>query len=188
MDNEFPCPSCGTPARDASGDPETCAQCGYWWVPSADPHLRRLGPHELEIQNAPGDAVRGPFDRLDIRERLYKGLLTGEELVRPVGGRFTKLRTQPDFAEIIALKERGNPQPVLARRPPKDARPKVPAGGPGAEGEEQPSTVTSPIPIPTPNLTKQETQRLGSVAIITVAVGVAVVAALLLGYSMVVGG
>ncbi|HCH66884.1 MAG TPA: hypothetical protein DFR83_29035 [Deltaproteobacteria bacterium] len=90
----------------------------------------RDGPHELEIQNSPGDAVRGPFDRLDLRERVYLGLLTGEELVRPVGGRFATLRSLPDFAAILALRERGKAKATVKRRLTKESR----APGPVPEG------------------------------------------------------
>jgi hypothetical protein len=89
-------------------EPVVCEGCGQWFVPAdADrDDAARLGAHELEVQRSPGDAIRGPFDRIDLRERLYLGLFTGEELVRPIGGRFATMRSQPDFAAILQLKER----------------------------------------------------------------------------------
>ena len=118
------CPSCGHAFSTTPSEPVSCGECGQWFVPAGGEQddAARRGPHELEVQRSPGDAIRGPFDRIDLRERLYLGLFTGEELVRPVGGRFATMRSHPDFAAILRLKEQGRPKPVMVRR----AAPKPP--------------------------------------------------------------
>lgn|GEM_PF-5851532 len=177
MADENTCPSCGTPSQGASGEPESCAECGQWWVPSTDAATRRMGPHELEIQNAPGDAVRGPFDRLDLRERLYKGLLTGDELVRPAGGRFRALRSIPDFAAVLELRERGKPKPVLSRRvAPEPPKPKVEA--------EAPESGVAPAALA--DLEVPDKSRVTTLVILTGGIGLVLVVAAYIAFSMLV--
>jgi hypothetical protein len=162
----------------------------------------RDGPHELEIQNSPGDAIRGPFDRLDLRERLYKGLLTGEELVRPVGGRFTTLQSIPDFAAILQLRERGKPRSMVTRRPIKEKRASASSAPmPAAEhaastgsadaqpgGTLQPddgsNARAAPPPVSAAPLTKRDKRRMRTIAIVTFLVGGLVLVLAYLGYGM----
>ena len=194
MGTETTCPSCGTPAQAATGEPESCEACGQWWVPSEDAATARIGPHELEIQNAPGDAVRGPFDRLDLRERLYRGLLTGEELVRPIGGRFRALRSIPDFSAVLELRERGKPRPVVSRRAPKErvapsASPAGPAGGPppgvAAPAAAPSGTVEAPDAAATaPRLEAPAPKRVVTLVVVTSVVGAVVLLVAMLAYSM----
>ena len=141
MPIETTCPSCEHLVTTPAAEPVSCAECGQWFVPAdADrDDAARLGPHELEVQRSPGDAIRGPFDRIDLRERLYLGLFTGDELVRPIGGRFATMRSHPDFAAILRLKERGRPGPVMVRRAPlKPAAPPVQAAADAVSGEGLP--------------------------------------------------
>ncbi len=196
MGSEVNCPSCGAPAVGSSGEPESCSECGQWWVPTSDAAAMRDGPHELEIQNAPGDAVRGPFDRLDLRERLYRGLLTGEELVRPVGGRFHTLQSIPDFAAILQLRERGKPRAMVTRRPVKEKRaPDSGAAGASSaalhETEAQPEqareemTAEGGVPVPASGfLAKPDKRRMAIVAVVTCLVGGLMLVMGLLGYSL----
>ena len=191
MASEVNCPSCGTLVERPTGGPESCASCGHWWVPDADGAAGREGPHELEIQNAPGDAVRGPFDRLDLQARLYCGLLTGEELVRPVGGRFGTLQSLPDFAAILALRERGKAKATVTRRPVKEKQSVPTAGATGSAMGANPETsgngsaASAAAPSNNPSaLALPEAKRAGVVAAVTVLVAGGLLLAGLLLYSM----
>lgn len=167
MGIESICPACDTPAEGEAGEPLICAACGAWWVAGDDPALAREGSHELEIQNAPGDAVRGPFDRLFLRERLYAGIYTGEEHVRPPGGRFRQLRTIPDFAAVLALKERGIPKPVVTRR----AAP--PAAGAGASAATNAPAAPAPaVEVLGTQVEVPDKSRVTTIVILTVGIGV----------------
>lgn len=62
------------------------------------------GSWEFELQFATGDVVKGPYDRLTLREMLYTGRLTGDERIRlPEGGQFERLGDRPEFAEVIDI-------------------------------------------------------------------------------------
>ena len=62
------------------------------------------GAWEFELQFATGDVVKGPYDRLTLREMLYTGRLTGDERIRlPGGSQFERLADRPEFQEVIAV-------------------------------------------------------------------------------------
>ncbi len=161
-----------------AGEPQSCGACGQWWVPGEDPETTRVGPHELEIQNVHGDAIRGPFDRLDLRERLYLGILTGDELVRPVGGRFLPMRSIPDFRAVLELKERGKPRPVVSRKA-------APAPPPAPE-PAPPSTPVSEVAAVLNELEVPDRSRLTTIVILTFGIGLFVLVVAYLAYSMTV--
>jgi len=184
MSMETTCPSCGQTEHAAAGEPVSCGACGQWYVPadSESGAYGRRGPHELEIQNAPGDAVRGPFDRVDLRERLYLGRLTGEELVRPVGGRFATLQSHPDFARILAIKERGRPKPVMARR----AAPKRQAAAPLSPATTSEASASEAVPSdPIITVAEAGVARIDPRRAALIAVGTFVIGSLVLGFAYV---
>jgi len=191
MSIETTCPSCGHPQSTASAEPLSCAECGQWFVPAdADSGEEgRRGPHELEIQNSPGDAIRGPFDRVDLRERLYLGLLTGDELARPVGGRFSTLKSQPDFAAILALKQRGRPRPVMVRRAPPKPAPSAGAGtasAPTADVAEAPTAGAQKVEAAPEALraaAEAEVKRTDPRRATMLAVGTLIIGGLVLGFA-----
>ncbi len=182
MSIETTCPSCGQTEQAAAGEPVSCGACGQWFVPadSESGAQGRRGPHEMEIQNAPGDAIRGPFDRVDLRERLYLGRLTGDELVRPVGGRFSTLRSHPDFAQILALKERGRPKAITVRR--ATAKPTVPTTPDDSPAPSPSATSSAADPIRA--VAEAEVARTDPRRAAMIAVGTLVIGALVLGFAL----
>jgi len=59
---------------------------------------------EYELQFASGDAVRGPYDVLTLREMLYAGRLTGDERVRaPSTSTYLRLGDLPEFAQVLEI-------------------------------------------------------------------------------------
>ncbi len=178
MQVESACPSCGATKTADAGEPVSCGACGHWFVPGTELENGRQGAFELELQYAPGDPVRGPFDRIDLRERLYRGLLTGDEHVRPVGGRFVPLRSLPDFAQILTLLERGKPKPVLTRKAAPAPEPAAPA--PAAAPKGAAIVAAGPPPAEAP----QDKARLATIGGVTFLVGLLLVGFALLVYSM----
>ena len=177
MSVDTTCPSCGHSMSAQPAEPVSCAECGHWFVPAGGDHdgAARLGPYELEVQRSPGDAIRGPFDRVDLRERLYLGLYTGDELIRPVGGRFSTMRSHPDFAAILQLKDRGRPGPVIVRR----AAPKaVEPSAAEAPAEASPSPAADSLRA----AAESEVAKTDPKRAMLIAVGTLLLGALVLGF------
>jgi len=108
-------------------------------------------PWEFELQLAVGDQVKGPHDRMFLREGLYVGRLTGDERIRiPGASAWERLGDRAEFAEVLQLLEtddaapRGNtriagwqrsgaPEPAVARPPPPAPAPVAAAAAAAAE-------------------------------------------------------
>lgn len=131
-------------------------------LPTGEPGEVEAPAHELEIQNAPGDAIRGPFLRQELRSWLYSGRLQGDEQVRTVGGRFVPMGSLPDFAEVITLRDGLKGTGAVVRKS-------------AVKAAEAPAKPTEPVrELPRVELSRAEKRRLPLVIAGAVFVGVAV--------------
>jgi len=95
----IPCPRCQRTVVDRPVVKYHCGHCGHRW-----PRVLTI-PFLYEVQRSEGESAQGFFDRIQIRQQLYTGALTGRERVRPPGSdrNWTPIAQLSEFSSIFSL-------------------------------------------------------------------------------------
>ena len=101
---EVTCPSCGAVfgVDTSMGNDQVCPACMFPFRMEG-PAAQGLPPAMLlDVQGEDGQYL-GSMDRLQIRERIYSGVLKGGERIRETGGEWEPVGSRPEYAEVLHL-------------------------------------------------------------------------------------
>jgi len=94
------CPACQSTFPGSSGRTQTCPACMHAFEVGGESHLP--GVMTLELQGANGEAL-GFFDRMQLRQMIYAGTLTGKEYIRESPNDWQPIHERNDLLDMFEL-------------------------------------------------------------------------------------
>jgi hypothetical protein len=94
------CPDCQSQFPGSSGRTQTCPACMHAFELGGDSRLP--GVMTLELQGANGEAL-GVFDRIQLRQMIYSGTLSGKEYIRQPPSDWQPIYERADLLDLFKL-------------------------------------------------------------------------------------